>query len=140
MQVPCLVTLRPTCNLLSSVHDVSKNSEKAGMSLPPAARWVEIRVLKQRMISTLAEIRGKNSAMTVQDLKRLLFRCAATLISLEIVSIVSFVHYWMKILHHLVRTRTASLPGSRTFRSFNSIRNIRRDRSVDMGHCGETRK
>jgi hypothetical protein len=34
----------------------------------------------------MEEIRGKSSSLTVQDLKRLLFRCAATLISLEKVS------------------------------------------------------
>jgi phosphatidylinositol 4-kinase len=34
----------------------------------------------------MEEIRGKNSTLTVQDLKRLLFRCAATLISMEKVS------------------------------------------------------
>jgi phosphatidylinositol 4-kinase len=35
------------------------------------------------MADTMNAIRGKTSPLTIQDLKRLLFRCAATLISLE---------------------------------------------------------
>jgi phosphatidylinositol 4-kinase A len=38
------------------------------------------------MANTMEEIRGKNSMLTVQDLKRLLLHCAATLISLQKVS------------------------------------------------------
>lgn len=34
----------------------------------------------------MEEIRGKNSALKVQDIKRLLFRAAATLISMKKVS------------------------------------------------------
>jgi phosphatidylinositol 4-kinase len=51
--------------------------------LPPqAAPSSEIQALKAKMARTLLEIRNKVSSSTVQDLKRLLFRCAATLISL----------------------------------------------------------
>ncbi|KAJ7286212.1 hypothetical protein C8J57DRAFT_1496884 [Mycena rebaudengoi] len=51
--------------------------------LPPqAAPSAEIQALKAKMARTLQEIRSKVSSSTVQDLKRLLFRCAATLISL----------------------------------------------------------
>ncbi|KAJ6591860.1 1,3-beta-glucan synthase component-domain-containing protein [Mycena vulgaris] len=51
--------------------------------LPPqAAPSAEIQALKGKMARTLDEIRSKVSSSTVQDLKRLLFRCAATLISL----------------------------------------------------------
>ncbi|KAJ6618823.1 hypothetical protein B0H10DRAFT_2217316 [Mycena sp. CBHHK59/15] len=51
--------------------------------LPPqAAPSAEIQALKAKMARTLEEIRSKVSSSTVQDLKRLLFRCAATLISL----------------------------------------------------------
>ncbi|KAF7311374.1 hypothetical protein MKEN_01039300 [Mycena kentingensis (nom. inval.)] len=51
--------------------------------LPPqAAPTSEIQALKAQMARTFEEIRSKVSSATVQDLKRLLFRCAATLISL----------------------------------------------------------
>ncbi|KAJ6502153.1 hypothetical protein C8R45DRAFT_975566 [Mycena sanguinolenta] len=51
--------------------------------LPPqAAPTSEIQALKAKVARTLEEIRNKVSSSTVQDLKRLLFRCAATLISL----------------------------------------------------------
>ncbi|KAF7295444.1 hypothetical protein MIND_01084200 [Mycena indigotica] len=51
--------------------------------LPPqAAPSSEIQALKAKMARTFEEIRNKVSSATVQDLKRLLFRCAATLISL----------------------------------------------------------
>jgi phosphatidylinositol 4-kinase len=56
--------------------------------LPPqAAPSGEIHALRQKLANTMEEIRGKNSTLKVQDLKRLLFRCAATLISLENVSL-----------------------------------------------------
>jgi hypothetical protein len=42
----------------------------------------EIEALKTKLYRTLEEIRGKSSKLTVHDLRRLLFRCAATLISL----------------------------------------------------------
>ncbi|KAJ7085721.1 hypothetical protein B0H15DRAFT_846088 [Mycena belliarum] len=51
--------------------------------LPPqAAPSAEIQALQAKMARTLEEIRSKVSSSTVQDLKRLLFRCAAVLISL----------------------------------------------------------
>lgn len=43
----------------------------------------EIQALKNKLENTQEDILSKNSTLTVQDLKRLLFRCAATLISLE---------------------------------------------------------
>jgi phosphatidylinositol 4-kinase len=56
--------------------------------LPPqAAPSSEIQALKAKLAKTIDEIQGKNSVLTVQDLQRLLFRCAATLISLEKVSV-----------------------------------------------------
>ncbi|EIW84881.1 hypothetical protein CONPUDRAFT_117099 [Coniophora puteana RWD-64-598 SS2] len=52
--------------------------------LPPqSAPAFEIEGLKRKMEETLGDIRGKQSALTVQDLKRLMFRCAALLISLK---------------------------------------------------------
>lgn len=52
--------------------------------LPPqSAPSAELHALKTKMARTTDEIRSKSSALTVQDLRRLLFRCAATLISLE---------------------------------------------------------
>ncbi|KAJ7047187.1 hypothetical protein C8F04DRAFT_987659 [Mycena alexandri] len=63
--------------------------------LPPqAAPSAEIQALKAKMARTLEEIRNKVSSSTVQDLKRLLFRCAATLISLPKCD--------YELLHHLV--------------------------------------
>lgn len=52
--------------------------------LPPQmAPLEELRALKTKLANTMNEIRNKSSDLTVQDLKRLLFRCAATLISLQ---------------------------------------------------------
>ncbi|KAJ6490589.1 hypothetical protein C8R47DRAFT_1122870 [Mycena vitilis] len=63
--------------------------------LPPQdAPSSEIHALKAKMARTLLEIRNKVSGSTVQDLKRLLFRCGATLISM------SKCNY--ELLHHLV--------------------------------------
>ncbi|KIK92048.1 hypothetical protein PAXRUDRAFT_830328 [Paxillus rubicundulus Ve08.2h10] len=50
---------------------------------PQNAPSADIPVLKVKMADTMNAIRGKTSLLTVHDLKRLLFRCAATLISLE---------------------------------------------------------
>ncbi|KAF9526949.1 hypothetical protein CPB83DRAFT_856867 [Crepidotus variabilis] len=53
-------------------------------TLPPeAAPSTEIDALRGKMQNTLDEIRGKNSKLTVHDLRRLLFRTAATLIAME---------------------------------------------------------
>ncbi|CAA7271519.1 unnamed protein product [Cyclocybe aegerita] len=53
-------------------------------TLPPQrAPPTEIEALKIKLSNTLEEIRGKKSKLTVHDLRRLLFRCAATLISME---------------------------------------------------------
>jgi phosphatidylinositol 4-kinase len=53
-------------------------------TLPPErAPSTEIDALKDRLSQTLAEIRVKSSKLTVHDLRRLLFRCAATIISME---------------------------------------------------------
>ena len=41
----------------------------------------EVAALKKRMGEALTELRAKESHLTVQDVKHLLFRCAATLIS-----------------------------------------------------------
>ncbi|EGO21128.1 hypothetical protein SERLADRAFT_452259 [Serpula lacrymans var. lacrymans S7.9] len=50
--------------------------------LPPqSAPSTEIEALKNKLAHTMDDIRGKNSTLTVQDLKRLLFRCAAIVIS-----------------------------------------------------------
>jgi phosphatidylinositol 4-kinase A len=43
----------------------------------------EIRLLKARMAESICDIAEKHSKMTLHDLKRLLFRCAATIIALE---------------------------------------------------------
>lgn len=61
-------------------------SDKLEKLPPQIAPHAEIQALKVKMARSLEEIRSKSSTLTVQDLKRLLFRCAATLISLEKVS------------------------------------------------------
>ncbi|KIJ17012.1 1-phosphatidylinositol 4-kinase, partial [Paxillus involutus ATCC 200175] len=59
---------------------------------PQNAPSADIPALKEKMADTMNAIRGKTSPLTIQDLKRLLFRCAATLISLEKCEY-SLVHY-----------------------------------------------
>ncbi|KAG5645573.1 hypothetical protein DXG03_005711 [Asterophora parasitica] len=52
--------------------------------LPPqSAPSAEIQALKTKMSRTTEEVRNKSTTLTVHDLKRLLFRCAATLLSME---------------------------------------------------------
>jgi phosphatidylinositol 4-kinase len=69
--------------------------------LPPqAAPSTELRALKYQMANTVKEIREKNIKLKIQDLKRLLFRCAAMLIS----------------LHTVRRTSKFSIIGVLTFR------------------------
>lgn len=43
----------------------------------------EVRLLKSRMAESIREITEKRSTLTIRDLKRLLFRCAAAIISLD---------------------------------------------------------
>ncbi|KAJ3734042.1 hypothetical protein DFJ43DRAFT_1065841 [Lentinula guzmanii] len=63
--------------------------------LPPQnAPSGELTALKKKLSNTLKEIRSKTSTLTVQDLKRLLFRCAATVISLNKID--------YELLHYLV--------------------------------------
>ncbi|KAL0581133.1 Phosphatidylinositol 4-kinase stt4 [Marasmius crinis-equi] len=57
-------------------------SDKLEQLPPKNAPSAEIDALKDKLAHSTKEIRGKSSTLTVQDLKRLLFRCAATLISL----------------------------------------------------------
>jgi phosphatidylinositol 4-kinase len=60
--------------------------DKLATAPPQNAPFTEIQALKFKLYNTLQEIRAGNSKLTVHDLRRLLFRCAATLISLERVS------------------------------------------------------
>lgn len=46
----------------------------------------ELCVLREKLQSTMEDIRSKRSNLTVQELRRLLYRCAAVLISLDNVS------------------------------------------------------
>ncbi|KAG6889834.1 hypothetical protein C0995_014311 [Termitomyces sp. Mi166 len=63
--------------------------------LPPhSAPSTEIQDLKRKMSRTSEDVLNKSSSLTVQDLKRLLFRCAAALLSLEQCD--------HDLLHHLV--------------------------------------
>lgn len=63
------------------------SSDKLEQLPPQAAPSSEISALKSKMSHSLREIRNKSSSLTVQDLKRLLFRCASALISLPKVNI-----------------------------------------------------
>lgn len=49
----------------------------------PQMPSTDVQAFKTKMADTMDDIRNKRSNLTVQDLKRLLFRCAAILISLE---------------------------------------------------------
>ncbi|THU88594.1 hypothetical protein K435DRAFT_821590 [Dendrothele bispora CBS 962.96] len=60
-----------------------QGKDKLEIIPPQNAPSQEISALKKKMSSSMDEIRGKSSHLTVQNLKRLLFRCAATLISLQ---------------------------------------------------------
>lgn len=62
-------------------------SDKLGKVPPQVAPAVELQALKSKMARDMDDIRGKHSTLTVQDVKRLLFRCAAMLISLNEVQI-----------------------------------------------------
>jgi len=61
---------------------------------PKEAPEAELRALKEDMLRTTEAIRSKKSALTVHDLRRLLYRCAAALISLKEPD--------HELLHHLV--------------------------------------
>lgn len=49
----------------------------------PQMQCTGVQSFKDKMADTMNDIRNKRSSLTVQDLQRLLFRCAAILISLE---------------------------------------------------------
>ncbi|KAG1849308.1 hypothetical protein DFJ58DRAFT_795151 [Suillus subalutaceus] len=49
----------------------------------PQMQCTGVQPFKDKMADTMNDIRNKRSSLTVQDLQRLLFRCAAILISLE---------------------------------------------------------
>jgi len=66
--------------------DTFTGQDKLEKLPPQRAPSAEIDALRTKMANTMEEIRDKHSTLTVQDLKRLLFRCAATLISLAKVS------------------------------------------------------
>ena len=55
-----------------------KNLQKATDEQDPVP---EISALREKMHSALAAVREKRNSFTIQDLKRLLFRCASSLIS-----------------------------------------------------------
>ncbi|KAJ8594622.1 hypothetical protein M405DRAFT_469254 [Rhizopogon salebrosus TDB-379] len=51
--------------------------------IAPQMPSADVQAFKTKMADTMDDIRNKRSSLTVQDLKRLLFRCAAILISLN---------------------------------------------------------
>lgn len=56
--------------------------EEIQLPPPTKAPFVEIKALKAKLAISVAEIRDRTSKLTVQDLRRLLFRCAAVLMAL----------------------------------------------------------
>ncbi|KAG9126585.1 phosphatidylinositol-4- kinase [Ceratobasidium sp. 392] len=56
--------------------------EEIQLPPPTMAPFVEIKALKAKLAVSVAEIRERTSKLTVQDLRRLLFRCAAVLMAL----------------------------------------------------------
>ncbi|KAK7467455.1 Phosphatidylinositol 4-kinase stt4 [Stygiomarasmius scandens] len=60
-----------------------QGTDKLEIIPPRDAPSREVAALKKKMSDSMDEIRSKSSHLTVQDLKRLLFRCAATLISMQ---------------------------------------------------------
>ena len=65
------------------IIDYHPGADKLAILPPQTAPSTEINALKAKLSHTMEEIRAKNSNLTVHDLRRLLFRCAATLISLK---------------------------------------------------------
>jgi phosphatidylinositol 4-kinase len=49
----------------------------------PQMQCTGVQPFKDKLADTMSDIRNKRNSLTVQDLQRLLFRCAAILISLE---------------------------------------------------------
>lgn len=92
------------------------------------------------MANTLGEIRSKKSSLTVQDLKRLLFRCAATLISLQKVRVpdLSLFQGLPNTRNTTVRTRSPPLFGCATVRDLYPIRYHIRHRSLVLGDRRKT--
>jgi hypothetical protein len=89
------------------------------------------------MHSALAAVREKRNAFTIQDLKRLLFRCASFLISVTKVIPTALPYASLPTL--VVRLHLVVLHGRSSFRGLYAIRNRRRHRNMDMGHIGTTR-
>ncbi|KAG8764613.1 phosphatidylinositol-4- kinase [Ceratobasidium sp. 428] len=56
--------------------------EEIQLPPPTKAPFVEIKALKAKLAVSVGEIRERTSKLTVQDLRRLLFRCAAVLMAL----------------------------------------------------------
>ena len=72
------------------VTSIPKGVDKMATLPPETAPPTEIYALKNKLSNTLEEIRGKNSKLTVHDLRRLLFRTAATIIAMEKVNVTFF--------------------------------------------------
>jgi phosphatidylinositol 4-kinase A len=71
---------------------LGKNLQKATDEQDPVP---EISALREKMHSALAAVREKRNSFTIQDLKRLLFRCASSLISVTKVRPVALPHTWL---------------------------------------------
>lgn len=93
----------------------------------------EIETLKKRMSDAIADIREKRSNLTINDLKRLLFRAASTLIFIEEVR---FLYYRGYYVHFLI----AAYSGTMTWRTTSSLFHSKRShspqspRASSLGH------
>jgi phosphatidylinositol 4-kinase len=71
-----VVFMTPFRNLCTAA--LGKNLQKPPDEKDPVP---EIAALREKMHSALAAVRDKRNSFTIQDLKRLLFRCASSLIA-----------------------------------------------------------
>lgn len=71
---------------------LGKNLQKATDEQDPVP---EISALREKMHSALAAVREKRNSFTIQDLKRLMFRCASSLISVTKVRPFVLLFFWL---------------------------------------------
>lgn len=86
-----------TSSILAASDKFIAGEDKLEKDAPRHAQFTEIQALKAKLATTAEEIHQKKSNLTVQDLKRLLFRSTATLISIDKVS-----HLSVNLFHSLI--------------------------------------
>lgn len=94
----------------------------------------DLYALHEKLKLTLKDIRSKRSKLTVQELRRLLYRCAAVLMSLSRVSFV-VAHLegdLFKTCHEQVRLQLIALLGRFTLCGCHAISPRRRRRDLEL--------